>query len=120
MQTATSQLKKFSNNSIGISAVFINFFFAIWGLYEKGWDYRSFHYVYEPLSIQLLTVINLFAISLAESLDRKFFPTESSQFGYVRCSDFEMILIVIFTIFQWLLIGYVLSFLLQNIQGKLK
>lgn len=116
MQITFSELKKFFTNPIGLAAVLINFLLAIWGLFEKGWNYSNFHLFHEPLPIQILTLTNYFAISLAEMISKAFFQPEHSDFGYAIISEFEMFLIVIFTILQWLIIGYICSLLVRRIK----
>lgn len=108
------QLKIFFTNRIGLISVFVNLFLAIWGLREKGWNYSGFHFTYEPLPIQILTIINLPAIAIGESIGKSLFPPSGSQFGFVETTGYEMILIVIFSIFQWLLFGYICKIVFQE------
>ena len=105
MKFLLSQIKIFFTNRISLSAVFLNFILAIWGLSEKGWSYDSFHFIYEPVAIKILTIINIPAIAIGELLANQLFPSPFQQVGYVENS--EMIFIVIFSIFQWLLFGYI-------------
>ncbi len=100
------QIKNFFTSRIGLALVFANLFFALWGIIEKGGDYSIFHFYYEPIPIKILTITNLPAIVLAESISRTFFPLPASHFTFVEIDNFEMLLIVVFSIFQWLLLGY--------------
>jgi hypothetical protein len=100
------QIKNLFTNRIGLAMVFVNLFLALLGIIEKGGDYSSFHFIYEPIPIKILTIINLPIIFLAESIGKTIFPSSGSQFGSVETDNFEMLLIVIFSIFQWLLFGY--------------
>lgn len=114
MNFLLSQLKIFFTNRIGLFSVFANLFLAIWGLNEKGWNYSGFHFTYEPLPIKILTTINLPAVAIGESIGETLFPSSSLQFGFVENTGYEMILIVIFSIFQWLLFGYICKIIFQE------
>lgn len=103
------QLKIFFTNRIGLLAVLTNFLLAILGLFQKDWSYDSFHFTYEPVSIKVLAISNLLVINLAESISRSLLPFPNSNIGNVRINAIEMLLIVIFSIFQWLFFGYLLS-----------
>jgi hypothetical protein len=105
MKFLLSQINIFFTNQISLSAVFANFVLAIWGLFEKGWNYDSFHFIYEPAPIKILAIINIPAIAIGESLANQLFPSPNQQVVYVENS--EMLFIVIFSIFQWLLFGYI-------------
>ncbi len=101
------QIKIFFTNRIGLALVFINLFLAFWGIIERGGGYSNFHFYYEPIPIKILSIINLLVIALAESISRTLFPVPPSQWSYVKIDDFEMLLIVILSIFQWLSFGYI-------------
>ena len=105
------QIKNLFTNRIGLALVFTNLFLALWGIIEKGGDYRSFHFVYEPISIKILTLTNLQIIVLAESISKTMFSSSGSHFGLVEINNFEMLLIVVFSILQWLLFGYFCNFI---------
>jgi uncharacterized protein with PQ loop repeat len=100
------QIKNFFTNRIGLALVFVNLFLALWGIFEKGGNYSHYHYYYEPIPIKILTWINLPIIIVAESISRTLFPLPASPWSFVRISNFDMSLIVIFSIFQWLFFGY--------------
>ena len=104
MKIVLSELTKFFTNKVGILLVLVNFISALLGLYMKGIAYYSFHFHYEPLPIKILTLLNLPAILFAELL---FSTNESDKFG-VSVNEYEFITIVMCSIFQWLLIGYIL------------
>ena len=112
------QLQDFFTNRFGLIAVFANLFLAIWGLAEKEWNYYIFHYYYEPTPIKIIFTMNSQVISFVESISRTLFPLPQSPWSYVKISSFEMILIVIFSIFQWLLVGYVCHLIYQNIRNE--
>ena len=114
------QLKTFFTNRIALTAVLANLVLAIWGLSEKGWNYSNFHFYNEPLPVKILAIINLPVIFLVEIVWRSLFPLPVSQFDSVIIDTFEMFLIVIFSIFQWLLIGYFLNLILRSNQEKIK
>ena len=100
------QIKNFFTNRIGVGLVFVNLFLALWGIIEKGGVYSSFHFYYEPIQIKILAIANLPIIALAESISRMFYPLPDSNSKFVKIDDFEMSLIVMFSILQWLLFGY--------------
>ena len=106
MSFLLTQIKSFFTNRIGLTLVFVNLFLALWGILEKGGSYSHFHFFYEPIQIKLLTIINLPVIILSESISRMLFPLPASNFSYVIISDFDMLLTVIFSILQWLMVGY--------------
>lgn len=114
------QLKDFFTNRFGLIAVFANLVLAILGLAEKEWNYGIFHYYYEPSPIKIIFTMNLPVISFVASISRLLFPVPPSPWSYVKISSFEMMLIVIFSIFQWLLIGYVCHLIFQFIHNERK
>jgi hypothetical protein len=114
MKFLLSQIKNFFTNRISLSAVLANFVLAIWGLSEKDWSYNSFHFIYEPIPIKILTIINIPAIAIGESLANQLFPSPSQPFGYVETNNSEMLFIVIFSILQWLLFGFVCKLIFQE------
>ena len=109
------QLEDFFTNLFGLIAVFANLVLVILGLAEKEWNYDIFHYYYEPTPIKIIFTMNLPVISFVESISKTLFPVPPSPWSYVKTSSFEMMFIVILSIFQWLLIGYVCHLIYQNI-----
>ena len=108
------QIKSFFTNPIGWILVFTNLLLAIWGIIEKGGDYSSFHFTYEPLSIKILSIVNIPIIVIAESISEMVYPPVGPQFSMVFINNFEMLLIVVFSIFQWLFIGYLYKFIFKD------
>jgi hypothetical protein len=120
MRFLLSHLKVFFTNRIGAVFVFTNLILAVWGLSEKGWDYESFHFYYEPLAIKIITILNLPAIFIAELIYEWLYSPPKFGSTMVRIYDFEMFLTVVFSIFQWLLFGYFLNWLFRINQEKIK
>lgn len=106
-------------NRIGLALVFANIILIIWGLSEKEWSYNSFHFYYEPIAIKIITLIN-FPAMLFEALIYNWFLPPQQNFSTVFISDSEMILIVLLSIFQWLLIGYLLNLTFLSNQKEIK
>lgn len=108
------QIKNFFSTRIGWTLVFVNLFLAIWGLREKGWQFSGYHFIYEPVTIKLLTFLHLPIIVIAESISRALFPLPDSNFKDGTIHNFDMFLIVLFSVFQWLLIGYLCNVLFSK------
>lgn len=107
MKKLLSEFTIFFTNKVGILLVLINFILALLGSFLKGFTYNSFHFHYEPLPIKILILLNLPAIFIESFIYQIFFkPIDTQKFGVV-ISGCEFITIVICSIFQWLLIGYI-------------
>jgi hypothetical protein len=120
MEFLLAQLKIFFTNRTGLILVFTNFVLVIWGLAEKGWNYNIFHYYYEPIPIKIFTVINAIAIALAGEVNNLLYPPPETGWSFVIISNFELMLLVVFSISQWLLIGYLLDLMFRLGQEKIK
>ena len=88
--------------------VLLNFLLTILGLVFKEFDYSYFHFTYEPIAIKILSLINLPAIILGGLVGMFFDSSNDSQPTFVIITDAEFLSIVIFSILQWLIIGYVI------------
>ena len=120
MNFLLSQIRIFFTNRFGLLLVFANLVLAVWGLAEKDWNYSGFHFTYEPTAVQILTIINLFPIFFSGEIYSAFYsPTEMAS-SLIEIKDLEMFLIVMFSIFQWLLIGYGINFLVSKSESKIK
>lgn len=119
MQFLRSNLRIFFTNKLGLILVFANLILVIWGLSEKGCDYNYFHFYHEPISIKIVTVINFPALLLGELIYSWFFPPESGS-TLIFVSNSKILLISIFSIFQWLLMGYLLNLMLLSNQKEIK
>lgn len=120
MEFLWSQLNIFFTNRIGFILVFTNFVLVICGLAGKGWNYNSFHYYYEPLPIKIFTIINLPAIALAGEINNLLYSPPEKNWSFVIISNSELLLLVVFSISQWLLIGYLLDLVTRLGQEKIK
>ena len=107
MKTVLIEFTRFFINKISILLVLINFILAFSGLFFKEFRYDRFHFHYEPLPIKILILPNLPAMFAASLISEIFFPSNKSQSSTVTISEYEFITIVICSIFQWLLIGYI-------------
>jgi len=120
MQSFLSNLKVFFINRIGLILVFSNLILAIVGLRNKGWNFNSFHFYYEPFEIKFLSGINLPAICFGQFFYELIFSRPPNPWSMIFISNTEMLFIVIFSIFQWLLIGYLLDLLIKSNQKEIK
>jgi len=112
------QIKFFFTNRLGLALVFFNLFLAIWGIFEKGENYDIFHFYYEPIPIKIITIINLPALFAAGILTELVLSPPKSGWSFVTIGNFEMLHIVIFSIFQWLSIGYVCNLIYRSYQDE--
>lgn len=112
------QIKIFFTNRLGLALVFFNLFLALWGISEKGEDYDKFHFYYEPIPIKILAIINLPALIASDFLTKLVLSPPKSQSSLYIIGNFEMLHIVIFSIFQWLLIGYVCNLIYRSYQDE--
>ena len=119
MQFLLSNLKLFFINRIGLILLFANLILIIWGLSEKGWDYNHFHFYYEPFAIKIISLINFPSLLFEELIYSWFYPPQPSS-SLILISNFQMLLISIFSIFQWLLIGYLLHLTVSSSQKEIK
>lgn len=117
MKFVIEQLKIFFTNRIGLALVSFNLFLIIWGMYEKGENYNSFHLFYEPAPLKLFVYINWWIVILVGELERNYFPSIKSDSAFIL-SDFYMLHVVIICVLTWLLIGYVFHLCYQNIRCR--
>ena len=114
MKFLLSQIKILFTNWIGLSSVFVNFVLAVWGVFEKGGYYNIFHWYYEPIQIKILFCLNLPSILIAEFFNEVIFAPAAQNRTSVSVSNSEMLLIVIFSIFQWLVFGYICKLIFRE------
>ena len=114
MKFLLSQIKILFTNWIGLSTVFANFVLAVWGVFEKGGYYNIFQWYYETFKIKILFCLNLPSILIAEFFNEVVFATVAQNRSSVSISNFEMLLIVIFSIFQWLVFGYICKLIFRE------
>lgn len=119
MKICLKKLVNFLINSNGLFLVLSNFLLAIIGIRNKEWGFSFFHFYYEPIETKILAIINLPAIMSAQFVYGLFF-TRSYSGSSITVYDFEMVLIVFFSILQWLLIGSTINFPFQKTQEKIK
>ena len=120
MRSYLSNLKVFFTNRIGLILVFSNLILAIVGFRIKEWNFSSFHFYYEPFEIKLLSIINLPAICFGQFFYGLMFSRSPNPWSMIFLSNMETSFIVIFSIFQWLLIGYLLELLIKSNQKEIK
>lgn len=120
MRFLLSQSKLFFTNRAGLICVFANLILVVWGLSEKGWYCCNFHFTYEPFAIKILTFLNLPALIFSAFIYEWLFSTPENNWSMVVIYDFEMVLIVVFSIFQWLFIGHFLNRLFRLNREKIK
>lgn len=109
MKKLLSEFTIFFTNKVGILLVLINFVLALSGLFLKEFAYKSFHFIYEPLPIKILIFLNFPAMVAAGLISAVFFPSNNRPSSVVNIGGYEFITIVICSIFQWLLIGYIFN-----------
>lgn len=114
MNRVLDQLKFLLADRISWTLVSLNGFLLSLGLWMKDWDFRHFHFYYEPIPIQIFTLINFPALLIAEFTERLMFGVSGQAASYVRISEFQALSICFFSILQWLIVGRVLSFLFSR------
>lgn len=120
MKLLLSQIKILFTNRIGFVLIFANFVLAFWGLAQKGWNYNTFHFYYEPLPTKIFTIVNLPAIAFAELINNLLYSPPKAGTSLIEISNGELLLSIVFSIFQWLLIGYLLDLMVCLKQRKIK
>ena len=120
MKKFLEKLKAFFINPNGLVLVLANFLLAVLGVRDKGWSFSSFHFYYEPIEVKILIFINFPAVLLASFVYELFFTRPKLGLSSAAIYDFEMFLIVLFSSFQWLLIGLMINFPFRKAQKEIK
>ena len=111
------QAQDFFTDRLGWLLVGVNVVLVAWGIIAKGGDFQSFHFTYEPLAVQIVALINLPAITLAESFNALLFAPVPSGSTMLHFSHSQMLFVALFTTLQWLAAGFVVQ---KIIGDKLK
>lgn len=96
-------------NQAGWVLVLINGLIVVEGLYEKGWQNRTFHWTYEPLAIKIASIINLPAMIVAGIFDSLFFEQYEQHSTSVHITESFLWLMILCGIVQWLIVGEIYS-----------
>lgn len=98
-------------NRFGLTGLAANTFLLLWGVFDRGFGDRSFHFYYDPLPIKILTVVNLPALAAADSLNAAVFPATALASSMLTISNFHFAAFLFFCVCQWVLIGGLLQFI---------
>lgn len=108
MKFLLRQIKIFFTNRVGLICVFANLFLVVAGVWLTGDNIHSFHFTYEPLPVKIAVIINFPAIVAAELTEKFLFPSAPREGkGLIEVSNLSVLLASVWSIFQWLLFGYV-------------
>ena len=119
MSRLHEHLTNFFLNKISWLLIAFNSILIVLAGTDKGWDFQSFHFYYEPLSYKLFSLLNLPAFicaGLFTTITQGPTPQRSST---VYLTNYELVASASFSIVQWLIIGYLIQFLRRNADADL-
>ena len=103
-------------NKYTLASLSLNMALLAVGIYQRGGP-REFHFIYEPLAIQLHLLINIPAVIVADRAARPF-VTNAPSVSIMGIPTMEFVVFVFASALQWIIIGGIAQFLKLRKSGS--